>query len=109
MCGHGVAADMVLTGRIMGADEALAHGVVSRLVPPKRLDDEVREMAEVIAAAPAVTVRIARRVLGHLSEPEMRSSMAEQMIGQTFVARSDDMAERRDARAEGRPPQYRGS
>ena len=30
MCGHGVAADMVLTGRVMSAEEALGHGVVSR-------------------------------------------------------------------------------
>src|SRR5437016_11834133 len=30
MCGHGVVSDMVLTGRILSAEEALAHGVVSR-------------------------------------------------------------------------------
>lgn len=109
ICGHGVAADMVLTGRVMSAEEALGHGVVSRLVAPERLDDEVRAMAEKIAEAPVVTVRTARRVLAHLSEPEVRSSMAEELIGQTFVARSDDLAELRAARAEGRPPQYRGS
>src|ERR671919_1032981 len=33
MCGHGVVSDMVLTGRILSAEEALAHGVISRLVP----------------------------------------------------------------------------
>ena len=33
MCGHGVASDMVLTGRPMDAAEAYAHGVVSRVVP----------------------------------------------------------------------------
>ena len=33
MCGHGVAADMVLTGRPMTAEEALGHGIVSRVVP----------------------------------------------------------------------------
>ena len=38
MCGHGVVSDMVLTGRILTADEALAHGVVSRIVAPDELD-----------------------------------------------------------------------
>lgn len=109
MCGHGVAADMVLTGRVMGAAEALAHGVVSRVVAPERLDDEVREMAEKIAAAPAVTVRSARRILNHLALPELITSMDEEMIAQTFIARSDDMAELRAARAEDRPPVYKGS
>lgn len=109
ICGHGVAADMVLTGRPMGAEEALAHGIVSRVVPPADLDDTVMGMAERIAAAPAVTVRMARRVLGHLAEPEVRASMAEELIAQTFVNRSDDMAELRAARAEGRDPVYTGS
>jgi enoyl-CoA hydratase/carnithine racemase len=109
ICGHGVAADLVLTGRPMLAEEALAHGIVSRVVAPEALDDTVREMAEQIAAAPAVTVRMARRVLSHLSEPEVRSSMAEELIAQTFVNRSDDLAELRAARAEGRPPVFTGS
>lgn len=109
ICGHGVAADLVLTGRPMSAEEALGHGVVSRLVPADQLDDTVREMAEKIAAAPAVTVKMARRVLGHLSEPEVRSSMAEELIAQTFVNRSDDLAELRAARSEDRPPVYSGS
>ena len=109
MCGHGVAADLVLTGRVMGAAEALGHGVVSRVVPPERLDDEVREMAEKIAAAPAVTVRTARRILHHLALPELVASMDEEMIAQTFIARSDDMAEMREARAADRPPVYKGS
>ena len=33
ICGHGVASDMVLTGRVMSAEEALGHGIVSRVVP----------------------------------------------------------------------------
>jgi len=109
ICGHGVASDLVLTGRPMQADEAYAHGIVSRVVAPEALDDTVREMAEKIAAAPAVTVKMARRVLRHLSEDEVRSSMAEEMIAQTFIAKSDDMAEFRAARAEGRDPQFTGS
>jgi enoyl-CoA hydratase/carnithine racemase len=109
ICGHGVASDLVLTGRPMGADEAYAHGVVSRIVPADQLDETVSEMAHKIAAAPAVTVKMARRVLRHLSEAEVRSSMAEELIAQTFIARSDDMAEFRAARAEDRAPHYTGS
>ena len=109
ICGHGVASDLVLTGRPMGADEAYAHGVVSRIVPADALDETVSEMAHKIAAAPAVTVKMARRVLAHLSEAEVRSSMAEEMIAQTFIAKSDDMAEFRAARAEDRAPNYTGS
>lgn len=109
ICGPGVVADMVLTGRRMSAEEALGHGIVSRLVAPDALDDTAFAMAEAIAAAPAVTVKMARRVLAHLAEPAIRSSMADELIYQTFINRSDDFAEMRAARAEGRPPHYTGS
>jgi enoyl-CoA hydratase/carnithine racemase len=109
ICGPGVVSDMVLTGRPMDAAEALAHGIVSRVVVPEALDDTALEMAQRIAAAPAVTVKMARRVIGHLAEPQIRSSMAEELIAQTFINRSDDYGEMRAARAEDRPPVYRGS
>jgi enoyl-CoA hydratase/carnithine racemase len=109
MCGHGLVSDMVLTGRILSAEEALAHGIVSRVVPPDELDATAREMAEQIAAAPAVTVKMAREVIRHLSVPPIRASMADEMIYQTFINRSDDMAELRAARSEERPPRFTGS
>ena len=109
MCGHGLVSDMVLTGRILTADEALAHGVVSRVVADEELDNVVREMAEQIAAAPAVTVKMAREVIRHLAQPQIRASMNDEMIYQTFINRSDDFAEMRAARTEERAARYTGS
>jgi enoyl-CoA hydratase/carnithine racemase len=109
MCGHGVVSDMVLTGRPMEVEEAYAHGIVSRIVPRDELDSTAREMAEKIAGSPAMTVKMARRVIRHLSEPEIRSSMADELIYQTFVNKSDDYAEFRAARSEGRDGHYTGS
>ena len=109
ICGPGVVSDMVLTGRIMNATEALTHGIVSRVVSVDVLDDTVMEMAETIAAAPAVTIKMARRVIKHLAEPEVRSSMADELIFQTFVVKSDDFAEFRAASADDREPKYTGS
>jgi enoyl-CoA hydratase/carnithine racemase len=109
MCGPGVVSDLVLTGRVMQADEALGHGIVSRIVEPDALESTVREMAEAIAAAPAVTVKMAREIVRHLSLPPIRTSMQDELIYQTFINRSDDFAELRAARAEGRPPEFIGS
>lgn len=109
MCGHGIVSDMVLTGRSLDAQEALSHGIVSRVVPRDELDSIAMEMAAKIAASPAVTVKLARRVIAHLATPEIVTSMADELIYQTFINRSDDFAEFRAARAEGRDPVYRGS
>jgi enoyl-CoA hydratase/carnithine racemase len=109
ICGPGVVSDLVLTGRVLSADEALGHGIVSRVVPGAELDATVREIAEQIAAAPAVTIKMAREVIRHLAVPQIRSSMADEMIYQTFINRSDDVAEMRAARADEREPRYTGS
>lgn len=109
MAGHGLVSDMVLTGRILTADEALSHGIVSRVVPADQLDSTVREMAEQIAKAPMVSVKMFRKVVAHLSQPEIRTSMEDELIYQTFVTQSADMAEMRAARAEDRAPNYTGS
>ena len=107
--GPGLVSDMVLTGRRLSAEEALQHGIVSRVVPRDALDTTAREMADKIAASPAVTVKMARRVIGHLARPQQRASMEDELIYQTFINKSDDFAEMRAARTDERPPMYRGS
>ncbi|MGI9577894.1 MAG: enoyl-CoA hydratase/isomerase family protein [Microthrixaceae bacterium] len=109
MAGPGVVSDMVLTGRVMEADEALSHGIVSRVVPGGELDATVHEMAAAIASSSSVAVKLARLNLRHLSLPQVRSSMDDEMIYQTFLNRSDDMAEMRAAREEDRDPRWSGS
>jgi len=107
--GPGLVSDMVLTGRRLSAEEALQHGIVSRVVPRDALDTTAREMADKIAASPAVTVKMARRVIGHLARPQQRASMEDELIYQTFINKSDDFAEMRAAKTDERPPMYRGS
>jgi enoyl-CoA hydratase/carnithine racemase len=109
MCGSGVVSDLVLTGRPMSVEEAYGHGIVSRVVSPETLDDTAMEMAQKIAASPTVSVKMARRVIQHLSEPGIRSSMADELIYQTFINKSSDFAEFKSARADDRQPNYTGS
>jgi len=109
MCGAGVVNDLVLTGRVMDVEEALRYGVVSRIVPADELDAVVREAAEQIASRPKVAVKLYREVVRHLSLPDLRASMADELTYQTTLNRSDDFAEFKAARAEEREPRYTGS
>jgi enoyl-CoA hydratase/carnithine racemase len=108
MAGHGLVADLVLTGRPMEADEALRHGVVSRVVPDERLDAECLEVAHAIAKSPPFTVQMFRRTFTRMVNPAVRASMQEESLAQTMVFGSADYAEMKAARAEGREPVYRG-
>jgi enoyl-CoA hydratase len=108
MAGHGVAADMALTGRVMGAEEALAHGIVSRVVADDaELDATTMAMAGTIASAPAFTVKMARRTISSLGTDEVRRSIDEEAVAQSMVFASSDYAEMKAARAAGRTPRYR--
>ena len=108
MVGHGVAADLALTGRILTAEEALTHGVISRLVADEEeLDAVTMEMARTIAAAPAFTVKMARRTLFSLGAAEVQRSIAEEAVAQSMVFASDDYREMKASRAEEREPRYR--
>jgi len=108
MAGHGLAADLALSGRVMTADEALRHGVVSRVVPDEKLDETVLELAHAIARAPELTVKMFLRTLRRLANPVVQQSLAEESLAQSLVFASEDYREFKAARAEGRPPRYRG-
>ena len=58
-----------------------------------------------IGQLPAIGPTLAEWWRANLGDP----LVAEEMIGQTYLSRSDDMGELRAARAEDRPPNYTGS
>lgn len=59
--GHGRAMDMILTGRAVGAPEALAIGLANRLAEPGRALDDAVKLAEEIGAFPERCMRSDRR------------------------------------------------
>ncbi|MEX2556208.1 MAG: enoyl-CoA hydratase/isomerase family protein [Actinomycetota bacterium] len=108
MAGHGFAADMALTGRVIDAAEALQHGIVSRVVEPDQLDVEALALAHEIAKRAPLAVKFSRAILSSLATPEIERSMHEEMLGQTVLFASEDYKELKAARAESREPKFRG-
>jgi enoyl-CoA hydratase len=107
IAGHGLANDLVLTGRKLGAQEALGHAIVSRVVPDDEVDACGLEMAQLIASRPAFAVNLFRRGLRRMSKPLVVESMESEAMSLAFNYTSDDYAEMKSAKAEGRPPVYR--
>ena len=107
MCGHGLTMDLILTGRVMDAEEALRHGIVSRVVSADELEGTALEMARGIAGSPAFTVKLARRNMALIANQMVVDSIDEEATTQTLVFASDDYAEMKAARAEEREPKYR--
>lgn len=107
ICGPGLVSDLVLTGRVLDAEEALRHGIVSRIVPREELDDVALEAARTIASLPPLAVRAWRRNLDDLGVPQVARSIHDELLAQMLVYQSEDFAELKRARAEDRAPVYR--
>lgn len=98
MAGHGLASDLVLTGRVMDAGEALRHGIVSRVVPAEQLDDTLLEIAHTIAGLPPLAVKMARSTIASLGYAQVDRTLREELLAQTTVMASDEYKAMRQAR-----------
>lgn len=65
--GEGTAKDLMLTGRILTADEALGVGFAQYVVDPDGLEEKTRQLAERAASMSPASVQAAKRVLADLS------------------------------------------
>ena len=109
LTGLGAAAEMILTGRIIDAQEALRIGAVNRVVPHEQLVDTALALGEEIAFNPTSHVRWAKGLLyANAANDNLRSVLRaeDEIFGQ--AARSDAFAEAGRAFAEKRDPNFHG-
>jgi enoyl-CoA hydratase len=102
-----VAADLLLTGRHIGAAEALSIGLIGHVVPDGQALDKALELAGLIAANGPVAIRAILRTLRETEGmPENDAFAIEAKIG-AAVFRSQDAKEGPRAFAEKRTPVFR--
>jgi enoyl-CoA hydratase len=100
--------EVLLTARRFSAAEALAMGLVNRVVPAADLRDETMAMAQLIAANAPLTVAACKAAIHAVGESpgENDTARAQAMIEACF--RSDDYLEGQRAFAEKRAPAFTG-
>lgn len=105
--GKAVAMDMILTGRSLSAAEALALGVVSRVVPAGSQIEAALEIATRLAAQSRPILRIAKEAVNHAYETHLQEGiyLERRLLWSTFAL--EDRHEGLTAFAERRPPQFR--
>ncbi len=99
--------DMNLTGRFMNADEAERSGLVSRVVPAKKLKEEALAAGAKIAEKSMVTVMAVKEAVNRSYEVPLREGLLfERRVFHSLFA-TEDQKEGMSAFMEKREPQFR--
>lgn len=109
LIGVGKALELILTGRIIEADEAERIGLVERVVPHDKLLDEVFELAGQIASNPYLSVRYAKDLVKmYWNANRSDEGWAREFAAIQEITRTGDCREGIRAFLEKRPADYRG-
>jgi enoyl-CoA hydratase/carnithine racemase len=107
--GYSRAAEMILTGDQISAEEALRIGLVNKVVPDDQLLAEAQKYAERVSVNPPRSVRLAKRLLRESQHGRLRDVMELSAAFQGMAHETADHREAVAAFAEKRPPKFTGA
>ena len=106
--GLGIASELMLTGRFINAQRALAVGLVSEVVPDGQLDAAVQPYLDEMLTTSPMGLRLTKEGLALATDaPSLEAAMAIENRNQVLCSRSEDFAEGMRAFLEKRAPVFK--
>jgi enoyl-CoA hydratase len=106
VCGLGVAKELILTGRLVDADEASRIGLVDAVHDP--VLDKAREVAELLATKSPLALAAAKRALNHALQGDHVENLRREADEFGGLFGSEDAREGLTAFEEKRTPTFKG-
>jgi enoyl-CoA hydratase len=106
--GKAVAMDMILSGRLISAREALGFGLVARVVAREAWLEEAKRVAREIASKGPIAVRLAKEAVDKAFETPLAAGVDFERKAFYLVRASEDADEGLHAFLEKRPPEFKG-
>lgn len=107
--GLALAAELFYTAETLSAEDALRLGIVNRVFPARQFEDEVRKLAESLAAAPPIALRDVKRTILADDRRELEAKLDEEIRLQIHCFETEDCLEGLNAFFEKRKPNFRGA
>lgn len=108
LVGLAKAKELVFFGDPVPASEALAIGLVNKVVHPSELEAASRAWAERLARGPTRAIGASKMLLNRALETDLLTALDEEATAQAFVSQTEDFAEGIRAFTEKRDPEFRG-
>ena len=108
LVGLGKAKELIFTGKVITAAEALAIGLVNAVAPAGKLMEEAAALAASIASKSPYILRLAKIVINAGASCDLASALAIERLGQTAAFGSKDHLEGIGAFLEKRQPRFTG-
>jgi len=106
--GTAKACELIFTGDVIDAQEALQLGIVSAVHPPETLMAAAQALARKIADGPPIAIRLAKRAIYHSLECDLRQALEFETYAQNICFETEDAGEGISAFVQKRPPAFRG-
>ena len=106
LIGVGRAMELILTGRIIDAEEAYRMGLVNKVVPHERLEEEVSELAKALASGAPIAMAEAKRLVNLCGSLEVGLDEEAKAFGRLFA--TEDSKEGFKAFKAKRTPSFKG-
>jgi enoyl-CoA hydratase len=102
------AKELIFAGTMLPAKDALALGLVNRVVPGEKLLDEAREYARVLLKRAPQSLGLAKKLLNLVANVDQTTGVMMEGLAQSILLRTDDHQEGLRAFREKRKPQFSG-
>jgi len=105
--GEKQARDLLLTGRLFGADEALRLGLINEIVAPEKLMDRARELANLLLESSPTSLICTKRLLTEHARSELDAQIESAVRENAAIRQTADFREGVTAFLEKRKPRWR--